>query len=327
MGPQSILPLRKLGDTEIAVSAVALGCWPIAGMTSLDVNHTDSLATIRASLEMGVNFLDTAFCYGRDGESERLIAEAIGSCRDDLVIASKGGIHWDSHGVRQFDARPDTLRRECEESLQRLQTDRIDLYYLHAPDPATPLEESASALRDLRNAGKIRAVGASNMSLEQLIAFHAVCPLQAYQPPYNMLMREIERDTLPWCREQNVSVIVYWPLMKGLLAGKLRRDHHFDPRDGRAKYPMFQSPEWEKNHDFIDRISAIARDGGRTVADLVIHWTIHQPGITSALCGAKRPGQIRESAAALQGTLSATDRARIEEAIRLRGPAVVRPAV
>lgn len=327
MENEPIVARRALGTTAIDVSAVALGCWPIAGITSLDVNDADSVATIRACFELGINFLDTAFCYGRDGESERLIAQAIGTHRDEFVIASKGGIHWDSAGNRQFDARPQKLKRECEQSLCRLGTDRIDLYYLHAPDPKTPIEESAQAFRQLLSGGLIRAVGVSNVDLQQLQAFQTVCPVHAFQPPFNMLMRDIELDILPWCRENRIAVVVYWPLMKGLLAGKLPRDHRFSPQDGRAKYPMFQSPEWEKNHDFLARIAAVARGLDRSVADVVINWTIHQPGITAALCGAKRPQQIQESAAALQWKLSARDRARIEDAIRLRGQPVVRPAV
>jgi aryl-alcohol dehydrogenase-like predicted oxidoreductase len=323
----SLTSPRVVGSSNLRVTPVALGCWPIAGITSLDVNEEDSLATIRACFDCGINFLDTAYCYGRNGESERLIARAVGSQRDAFVIASKAGIHWDARGERQFDASPATLRRECDESLQRLQTDRIDLYYLHAPDPGTPIVESAAVFQELRAAGKILAVGVSNMTLAQLREYHAVCPVDALQPPYNMLMRDIEDDLLPWCMAHRVSVIVYWPLMKGLLAGKLRRDHQFQPGDGRAKYPMFQSPEWEKNQDFLDELSQIARDLGHSVADLVTNWTIHRPGITAALCGAKRAQQIRESAAALTWQLDAAVTARIDEAIRKRGKAVVRPAV
>jgi aryl-alcohol dehydrogenase-like predicted oxidoreductase len=296
-------------------------------MTSLDVNDQDSLATLHAAWDAGINFLDTAYCYGPNGESETLIARALGSRRNELVIASKGGIHWDAKGVRQIDGRSATILRECEVSLKRLATDRIDLHYLHAPDPAIPIEESAAGFRRLLDQGKIRAAGVSNASLEQLRAFHAICPISAFQPAYNMIMRQIESDTLPWCMEQQVSVVVYWPLMKGLLAGKLAREHRFDPRDGRAKYPMFQSPEWERNQDLVDALREIARDLGRSVADVVVNWTIHRPGITSALCGAKRADQIRESAAALQWQLTAEQTARIDAAIQHRGDAVVRSAV
>ena len=153
-----------------------------------------------------------------------------------------------------------------------------------------------ASLRRLLEEGKTRAVGASNVTLAELEEFAAECPLAAFQPPYNMLMRQIEADTLPWCRQHGVAVLVYWPLMKGLLAGKIARDYVFGPDDSRHKYPMFLGEERQKNHDLVDRLRAIAQAAGHSVAELVINWTIHQPGITAALCGAKRPDQIRECA-------------------------------
>lgn len=156
-------------------------------MTSLDVNDRDSLSTLEASLDAGINFLDTAYCYGANGESERLISQSLADRRDQVVIATKGGIHWDAAGERVVDGRPETLHRQCDESLQRLNTDHVELLYLHAPDPKVPLAESAGALRELLDAGKTRSVGVSNFSVEQLEQFHAVCPITALQPPYNML--------------------------------------------------------------------------------------------------------------------------------------------
>lgn len=314
---------RRLGNSNIWVSPVGLGCWPISGMSSVDVNDVDSVETLSAALEAGINFLDTAYGYGAHGESERLIARVVGKRRSSVVIATKGGIAW-NNGQRVIDARPETLRRQCEESLQRLNTDYVDLLYLHAPDPETPLEESAGSLRELQQAGKTRAVGASNLTLEQLEAFHGVCPLAAFQPPYNMLQRGIERDTLPWCVEHGVAAVIYWPLMKGLLAGHLGREHVFRPGDGRGKYPMFQGDEWRKNQDFVDCLRAIAERGGQTVAQLAVAWSIHQPGITAALCGAKRAAQIRETAAAMQQRLSDDQLTAIEAAIFARGQPTIR---
>lgn len=318
---------RRLGVTEIEIAPVVLGCWPISGMTSIDVHEAASLATLEACFELGVNAFDTAYAYGLEGESERLIARALRGRRDQVVICTKGGIAWNEQRQRVVDGRPETLRRQCEESLRRLATDRVELLYLHAPDPKVPLAESAGALRELLEAGKARSIGVSNFTVEQLAEFHAVCPLSAFQPPYNMLQRQIEQDSLPWCREHGVSVLVYWPLMKGLLAGKLRRDHVFAPGDGRAKYPMFQGDEWRKNQDFVDRLREIAVEVGRTVADVVVNWTIHRPGVTAALCGAKRPEQIQESAAALEWRLNDSQMARIERAIIDRGKPVTRGAV
>ncbi|MBX3442877.1 MAG: aldo/keto reductase [Planctomyces sp.] len=326
--PHAAPPLREIGRTGIRVTPVAMGCWPIAGVTSINVTEEHSLATLEAAADAGINFFDTAYIYGYEGESERLIGRALGHRRGELVIASKCGLHWGPDRTQVRDARPETIRRECEESLRRLQTDVIDLYYLHAPDPATPLAESAAALRQLLDEGKVRAVGVSNFSrIEQYEEFNAVCPISADQPHYNMLQREIEADRLPWCRAHNVSVIPYWPLMKGLLAGRITRDHTFDPRDGRRKYPIFMGQEWERNQDFLDRIRPIAERQGRTVAQLAVAWVVQQPGITAALCGAKRPEQIRETAEAMNWELTDADLAEIRDAIRLRGEVASRPAV
>jgi aryl-alcohol dehydrogenase-like predicted oxidoreductase len=322
-----MIELRRLGSTDIRVSPVALGCWPISGMTSLDVNEADSLATIHAALDCGVNFLDTAYGYGAAGESERLIARAIAGRRESVVLATKGGIHWGPDGKRVIDGRPATLRRECDESLRRLATDRVELLYLHAPDPATPLAESAGELRRLLEEGKTRAVGVSNFTCAQLEEFHAVCPVSAVQPPYNMLQREIERDLVPWCLQREISLCIYWPLLKGLLAGRLPRDFVFKPGDGRAKYPMFQGQEWERNQDLLDDIRVIAATAGRSVAELVVNWTIHQPGITAALCGAKRPEQILETARAMGWRLTADELRQIDNALARRGMPLVKGAV
>ena len=331
---------RPLGNSSFSVSPVALGCWPIAGMTTLDVNEADSIGTIQACFELGINHLDTAYTYGPNGESEILIRRALGGRRDEMVIATKCGIHF-AGGEFVNDGRPARLRAECEESLRRLGTDRVELLYLHAPDERVPIEESAGALRELMAAGKTRAVGASNCTLEQLEAFARVCPLAAVQLPYNMLQRDIERRTIPWCRARGIAVMVYWPLMKGLLAGRLAREHEFAERDSRRKYPMYQGDEWQRNQDFVDRLREVAAsaplppgkvasnragEGLRscTVAQLVVNWTISQPGITSALCGAKRRWQIEELAGAIGWTLSAEQRALIEAAIAARGQAAAK---
>lgn len=296
-------------------------------MTSGGVTEADSLATIRACLDLGINFLDTAYCYGESGESERLIGRALGSRRDEMVIATKGGIHWAPGRKQILDARPETLHRECEESLRRLGTDRVELLYLHAPDPHTPITESAGALGELLAAGKARAIGVSNVTLDQLREFASVCPLAAFQPPYNMLQRQIEADTLPWCVEHGVAVVIYWPLLKGLLAGRLPRDHVFPVTDSRARYPMFQGDEWHKNQDLVDALRVVAHEAGHTVAQLVVNWTIHRRGITSALCGAKRPDQLQENALGAGWELTTEQLARIDAILARRGPAVLKNPV
>lgn len=320
------MKLRQLGNTDLMVSSVAMGCWPITGITTLDANQDDSIRTLHAAIDCGINFLDTAYAYGIEGESEQMIGKVIRSQRDSVVIATKGGIHRVGKG-QDFDARPETLKRQCEESLQRLGTDRIDLYYLHATDNRTPIAESAGAISEMIQEGKVRAAGASNLNVEQLEQFQQACAISAVQPHFNMLQQEIRQDIEPWCRSKNISLCVYWPLMKGFLAGKLSRDHKFAEGDGRAKYPMFQGDEWQKNHDFLDELRTIAAAVEVTAAQLVIAWTIKQPSITAALCGAKRDWQIRETAAAMTLNIDDATTAAIEEAILRRGPIASRAAV
>jgi aryl-alcohol dehydrogenase-like predicted oxidoreductase len=301
-----------------------LGCWPMAGMTTPGVTETDGIAAIRACFELGVNHLDTAYMYGANGESERLIARALGNRRDEMIIATKGGFHWGPDGRQTHDASPAALRQECEESLRRLNTDRVELYYLHAPDPKVPLAESAGELKRLKDEGKVLALGASNVDLLQIEQFAAECPIAAFQPPYNMLQRGIEADTLPWCREHGVSVLVYWPLMKGLFAGKMQPEM-LHPRDNRRKYPQYHGEELQKNLQLVENLRSIAQDAGHTVVELVINWILRQPGITSAVCGARRPEQIRENAGGSDWELTDIQLAAIEKALKQRGPAKITP--
>ncbi len=308
---------RRLGTSDIFVTPVAFGSWPIAGMTSLEVNDVDSLATIDEAIECGINFIDTAHCYGAKGESELLIGRAIKGKRDQLVLASKGGIHWDDQGVRHYCGRPERLILECEESLRRMDVEVIDLLYLHAPDPDpdVSVSDSATAFAKLLESGKIRTVGASNFSVQQLEQFSAICPITAVQPPYNMLQREIEADVIPWCLANGASTINYWPLMKGLLAGKIRRGHEFDPADKRLTYDVFQGEKFEAAQRLLDGLDEIAAETQKSVAQIVVNWTLLQPGITSVLCGAKRDWQIRETAGAMGWELGAEQLSKIESLI------------
>ena len=315
---------RQLGNTDLQVSPVSFGTWPIAGVTSLDVNDEDSLDTIRACADLGINFIDTAYCYGPNGESENLLRRALADSRDQYVIATKCGIHYDDSGKQTQDARPNQIHRECDESLQRLGTDRVELYYLHSPDPQVPVAESAGAIHELIDAGKVQHAGASNCQLEQIEEFHAACPLTAVQLPYNMLQRDIEQRTIPWCKEHGVAVIVYWALMKGLLAGKLKHDSDLAADDNRRGYPMYQGEEWQRNQQFVDRLREIAAKCEQSVAAMVVNWTIHQSGITAVLCGAKRRWQLEESAAAMNWQLTDRQRQEIESAIELRGKAAAK---
>ncbi|MEY2727312.1 MAG: ral stress protein 69 [Planctomycetota bacterium] len=317
------MQMRQLGQSHLRVTPVAMGCWPISGITSLEVNPADSLATLRAALDHGINFFDTAHSYGT---SESLLAQALQNHNSKVVIATKGGLAR-KDGRQYHAASPSDLHEQCRNSLRQLQREQIDLFYLHAPDPTVPITESAGAIAELINSGLVATAGASNLSLTQLQQFHAVCPLTAIQPPYNLLQRDIESEILPWCLEQNIAACVYWPLLKGLLAGQIPRDHVFPAADGRHKYPMFQGDEWQRNNDLLDELRPIASSLNVTLATLAVAWTIHQPGVTAALCGAKRSWQIQESAAAGTLLLSPDVLAAINAALTRRGPAVTKSAV
>jgi aryl-alcohol dehydrogenase-like predicted oxidoreductase len=317
---------RPLGNSCVSVGPLGLGCWPLAGMTREGVTREAAIATIREALDCGINHLDTAYCYGEHGESERAIRDAVAGRRSDVVLAGKCGIHWEPAPAKTpprrqvIDGRPERIRAQVDESLGRLGTDQVDLLYLHTPDPAVPIEESAGELKRLIDAGKARAIGLSNASAAMLARFAAVCPLSACQMPFNMLQREIEEEVLPWCIAHGVTVVAYWPLMKGLLTGRMHRGQVFPTSDSRHKYPIFNGVDFERNLDFVDTLRPIAARLGCGLPDLVLAWTAEQPGIGSVLFGATSPDQVRDNARALACDLDDEARRAIGAAIAARGP-------
>ncbi|MFM8735946.1 MAG: aldo/keto reductase [Pirellulales bacterium] len=321
---------RRLGMSPVVVGPLGLGCWPLAGMTREGLTHDAAVDTIRTAIDHGITHLDTAFCYGEHGESERAIRDALAEIgaggRDRVVIAGKCGIHWEPDSTaapprRQvIDGRPERIQAEVEESLRRLGTDHLDLLYLHAPDPAVPVEESAGALRRMLESGKARAIGLSNAGVATLERFAATCPLSACQMHFNMLQREIEAEVLPWCRGHDVALVAYWPLMKGLLTGRMRRGQAFPRSDSRHKYPMFNGPEFERNLDFVDALRPVATRLGCALTSLVLAWTAEQPGITSVLSGATSPEQVKDNVRTLSCHLDDAARHDIRMAIAARGP-------
>lgn len=322
---------RKLGSSAVAVPPLGLGCWPLAGMTRTGVTREAAIATVGAAIDGGITHLDTAYCYGEHGESEQAIQAALAerggpAARDGVIIAGKCGIHWEpdpalSPPRRQVvDGRPERLRAEVEQSLVRLGTDRLDLLYLHAPDPQVPLEESAGELRRLATEGKALAIGLSNGGRTSLERFASACPLAACQLPFNMLQREIEAEILPWCLAHDVGLVAYWPLMKGLLAGRMSREQTFPPTDSRRKYAIFQGEQFLRNLDFVDAIRPVAARLRVPLADIVLAWTAEQPGIVSVLFGATSPEQVAENARARECQLDDEARQVIAAAIAARGP-------
>ena len=311
--------LRQLGNTDLKVSAVGLGCWPFAGMTSLGVEDGQSILTVQTALANGINMLDTAYSYGPDGRSDRVLKQALrGVPRDRYVLCSKCGTHYDANGQRVVDGRASVLLEQTQRSLERLDVSFIDLHYLHQPDPKIDLRESATAMQQLKEKGLIRYAGISNASLVECQLFHSICPLSAVQIPFNMLQPATYHELVDWCSAQQISIISFWVLMKGLFAGKMERSTQLAPEDRRRAYPMYQSAQWDINQDFVDVLRELALSLNWSVAQLVVRWSAEQPGMTSCLVGAKRPDQIIESAAALTEPLPQEVSRKIENAIAKR---------
>ena len=296
---------RTLGKSDLEVSSVGFGCWPISGVSTLGVNDRDSLATIHAAIDAGINFLDTAFSYGYDGESDRLLADVLRTRRKEVVVASKVGSHYSPERVRVVDGRPEVLIAHSQQAVQRLGIERVDVMYLHQPDPNVPLVESATAMREVIDRGWASYAGVSNVDAKQLAEFHAVCPVVVVQPPFNMLQQQVVQELRELCQVHSIGSACYWVLMKGLLAGKMQRDHQFDPKDRRLSYDVYQGEKWQRTQDLLDQLRRLAGELECTVSQLVIAWSIAQPDITCALVGGKRPEQIQETAGAMSLNLTA----------------------
>jgi methylglyoxal reductase len=305
-------------------SAVGLGTWAIGGWMWGGTDDAAAEDAIRAGLDAGITLIDTAPAYGL-GHSEEVVGRALKGRRDQVVLATKCGLVWHAqrgpyffsqggHAVHR-DLSPAAIRHEVEESLRRLQTDRIDLYITHWQDPTTPIPETVAALKALQAEGKILAFAASNTAPEDLAAYRAAGGIAAVQEEYSMLQRRIEATHLPACRENGIAVMGYSVLGLGLLSGGITADRVFSGDDQRKDNPRF-SPE---NRARVDRlmqvIRPIADQHGASPSQVVIAWTLAQPGLTFALCGARNPNQARENAAAGRLRLTKTDLDAISQAI------------
>lgn len=287
---------------------ITLGLWPIAGVTTIGVTPGDAMGTIQTAIDEGITAFDSAFSYGYDGESDRYLGRAIAGRRDEFTVMNKVGQRWDSERNRIVDGTPKQLTADAETSLKRMGIDSFDLLYLHSPDPKVAIETSAQCMEDLRSRGLCRQVGVCNVDLDQLEAFCTVAKCDAIQCPLNLIQSDSLQTLIPRCEELGVSVHVFWTLMKGMLAGKIGRDHQFAKGDSRPNYPIFQGEARLNAHRIVDGLKRLGDDVGMTVAQLSVGWAVSQPGVTSALVGARRPEQIRELASAQRLTPSLISR-------------------
>jgi aryl-alcohol dehydrogenase-like predicted oxidoreductase len=287
-------------QTSIRVSRVALGTWAMGGWMWGGSDEKDAIRTIHAALDSGINLIDTAPVYGF-GRSEEIVGKAlaIGGRRKDTVIATKVGLDW-ADGKPFRNASRARIVYEAEQSLRRLQTDVIDLYQVHWPDPNTPIAEVADAMAALYRSGKIRAIGVSNFSPAQMDEFRAVAPLHTAQPPYNLFERGIEQDVLPYCRDRNIALLAYGSLCRGLLSGSMTDKTRFGGDDLRRTDPKFRPPRFEQYLDAVAKLNAFASEHyGKRVIHLAARWVLDRNNKNIALWGARRPEQL----AAIRGVV------------------------
>ncbi|MBL0372177.1 aldo/keto reductase [Rhizobium sp. KVB221] len=315
---------RAIGASGVNASAVGLGTWAIGGWMWGGTDEAESIAAIQASLDEGVTLIDTAPAYGL-GRAEEIVGKALIGRRDKAVIATKCGLVWHTQKGRHFfdqDGKPvhrflgrDAIFHEVDESLSRLKTDYIDLYITHWQDPTTPVAETMEALHDLKKAGKIRAIGASNVSTEDLKAYIDVGGLNAIQERFSMIDRGIEADLLPLTRANGIATLSYSSLALGLLSGMIGPERVFSGDDQRKDNPRFSVENRRKVAGFAQAIQAVVEAHGATIAQVVIAWTLGQPGVTFALCGARNPAQARDNARAGTIRLSSEEISTIDAAI------------
>ncbi|MGC9316741.1 MAG: aldo/keto reductase [Armatimonadota bacterium] len=326
------MELRQLGTSDLRITPIVLGTWAIGGWWWGGTDDQAAGEAVEAALDEGVNCIDTAPIYGF-GHSERIVGEAIRGRRDEVVLATKCGQRWDSEEGQHFfdddthqagrvsvyrNLRRDSILRECEQSLERLGVDVIDLYQCHWPDPTTPIEETMGALMELLEQGVIRAIGVSNFTVGQIEECLRYGPVHSSQPRFSLLQRQSMEELIPFCDERDIASIVYSSLEQGILTGKVTPDREFEEGDKRPdKNPWFHEENLRQALEVIDEsLRPVAEAHDATLAQIALAWTIQAPGITAALAGARRPDQARENAAAMQIELSEEEWQDIEAAFQ-----------
>ncbi|WP_297333968.1 aldo/keto reductase [Flavobacterium sp.] len=313
---------RKIGASELQLSAITFGAWAAGGWMWGGTERKDAIDAIRKSYDEGVTSIDTAPIYGQ-GDSEEIVAEAIqGIGRDNVQILTKFGMRWDlakgdfamksknNHGqdidIYKY-AGKESIIKECEDSLRRLKTDYIDLYQIHWPESTTPIQESMEAVVQLIQQGKVRYTGVCNYSAGQLEEASKYADVVSDQVPYSMVKRGIEKELVPFCIENNKAIIAYSPLERGLLTGKMKPGHKFAEGDHRANIYFYSDENLKRVDAFLDKIKPLAEEKNAAIAQLVLRWTIDQPGITIALAGARNAEQSVQNAKAVNIKLAADE--------------------
>jgi aryl-alcohol dehydrogenase-like predicted oxidoreductase len=316
------MELRQLGKSQVKVSPIILGTWAIGGWMWGGTDEKKSIEAIQESIDDGITTIDTAAAYGM-GLSEEIVGKAIKGKRDKLVIATKCGLRWDENDQtihspnRDFnknpvairnDLSPQSITHECEQSLKRLNIDVIDIYQIHWPDPARPIEESWNAMAQLKKQGKVRAIGVSNFSMDLLKAAQAVHPIDSIQPPYSLVRREIEKEVIPYSQANQIAILAYSPMERGVLTGKYKPGYTFPPGDHRASKKTFSSDYLRHLQEALAKIKPIAEKHQVTLSAVIINCTFHRPGITAVLVGARDRAQAKVNSRGANLSLSNEER-------------------
>ena len=329
---------QKLGSSDVTVSRITFGSWAAGGWMWGGTEQNDAVGAIQAAYELGVTSIDTAPIYGQ-GLSEQVVGEAIKSLpRDKVQVLTKFGMRWDlakgdfamktkdnnGHDIDVYKyAGRDSIIKECEDSLRRLGTDYIDLYQQHWPDVTTPIDETMEALSRLIEQGKVRAAGVSNYSVAQMQEAEKTLNLASNQVPYSMVRRDIEADVVPYCLENKKAILVYSPLQLGLLTGKIKPGQQFGEGDLRIGHRLFSPERVTRTNAMLNKIRPLAETKNATLGQLVLRWTLAQPGITVALVGARNPEQAVQNAKAIDLQLSFEEIDFIDKQLRELMPAAV----
>ncbi len=310
---------RAFGKTGLEITPIGFGSWAIGGSGWRAAwgpqDDDEAVGAIRRAVELGMNWVDTAAVYGL-GHSEELVARALKGLpeSDRPYVFTKCSQVWDENGNVFDSLKKDSVKRECEESLRRLQTDVIDLYQIHWPRPNEDIEEGWTALAELKEEGKVRHIGVSNFDVSQMERAQRIAPVETLQPPYNMLNRSIEGEILPYCAEQDIGVIVYSPMRSGLLTGKMTRERvqNLPSDDWRRNNPDFQEPRLSKNLELVALLEEIGAEHGSSPGEVAIAWTLRHPAVTAAIVGGRRPDQVDGIIGAADLRLSEDELDRIE---------------
>jgi aryl-alcohol dehydrogenase-like predicted oxidoreductase len=300
---------KELGNSDLSITPLGLGTWAIGGsgweFAWGQQDDRDSILAIREALDAGVNWIDTAAVYGL-GHSEEIVARALEGFREKPYVFTKCSMVWNERGEIGHSLKADSVRRECESSLRRLRVDRIDLYQLHWPNPDAEIEEGWTALAKLKEEGKIRHLGVSNFSVNQMKRCQAIAPITSLQPPYSLLDRRVEAQVLPFAAREQIGVIAYSPMASGLLTGAMTRERiaGLPANDWRKSSPNFREPLLTRNLDLIRLLRGMGVRHGYSPAEVAVAWVLRHPAVTGAIVGARKPGQFKGVAGASRLQLS-----------------------